>query len=164
MINIDHHVMTQLGFTVKSNIEDKIWIGKQYIFSCSTVFEKNEFNTGVWKVNTEARKNITGKIFFLRISGHINFANTINAKKRTIRTNYPNVFFRLFKNKIDRKFNIDPPAMNDNILEQFPKIPGGNVYISIEKKEMAFELNIDEPESLDMEQVIHFLRAAIELN
>jgi hypothetical protein len=36
--------------------------------------------------------------------------------------------------------------------------------MSIEKKGMEFELNIDEPESLDMEQVIHFLRAAIELN
>jgi hypothetical protein len=94
----------------------------------------------------------------------LGFAVKSNVEKRTIRTNYPNVFFRLFKNEIDRKFNIDPPAMNDNILEQFTKIPGGNVYISIEKKEMEFELNIDEHESLDMEQVIHFLRSAIELN
>jgi hypothetical protein len=164
MINIDHHVMTQLGFAVKSNIEDKIWIGKQYIFSCSTVFEKNEFNTGVWKVNTEARKNITGKIFFLRISGHINFANTINATKRTIRTNYPNVFFRKSKNKADKKFDIDPPAINDKILEQLPEIPDCNIYISIEKSRMEFEFNIDGPESLDMEQVIDFLRSAIELN
>jgi hypothetical protein len=164
MINIDHHVMTQLGFAVKSNVEDKIWIGKQYIFSCSTVFEKNEFNTGVWSVNTEARKNISGKIFFLRISGHINFVNTINAKKRTIRTNYPNVFFRKSKNKADKKFDIDPPAINDKILEQFPEIPDCNIYISIEKSRMEFEFNIDGPESLDMEQLIHLLRAVIELN
>jgi hypothetical protein len=164
MINIDHHVMTQLGFAVKSNVEDKIWIGKQYIFSCSTVFEKNEFNTGVWSVNTEARKNISGKIFFLRISGHINFANTINAKKRTIRTNYTNISFFKIKNQIDKKFKIEPPAINDKILEQFPEIPGCTIYISIEKKGMEFELNIEEPESFNIEQIINFLKVTIELN
>lgn len=164
MVNIDQHVMIQLGFTLKSNVEDKIWIAKQYIFTSSATFEKNELNTGVWKVNTEARKNIAGRIFFLRINGNINFADTINANKRTIRTNYPNVFFRKIKNQIDKKFNIDPPAMNDQILEQFPAIPGSNLYISIEKRGMEFELNIEEPESLDIEQIINFLRASIELN
>lgn len=157
-------MMMQLGFTVKSNVEDKIWIAKQYIFTSSATFEKNELNTGVWKVNTEARKNIAGRIFFLRINGNINFADTINANKRTIRTNYPNVFFRKIKNQIDKKFNIDPPAMNDQILEQFPAIPGSNIYISIEKRGMEFELNIEAPESLDLEQIINFLRASIELN
>jgi hypothetical protein len=164
MRNIDDHVMTQLGFTVKSNVEEKFWVKKEYLYGTTTVFEKTDLTTGFWKITIEARKTPTGNVFFIRINGKIDFASNINATKRTIRTHYPNVFFRLFKNKIDRKFNIDPPAMNDNILEQFPKIPGGNVYISIEKKEMEFELNIDEPESLDMEQVIHFLRAAIELN
>lgn len=164
MVNIDQHMMMQLGFTVKSNVEDKIWIAKQYIFTSSAVFEKNDLNTGVWKVNTEARKNIAGHIFFLRINGNINFADNINANKRTIRTNYPNVFFRKIKNQIDKKFNIDPPAINDQILEQFPAIPGSNLYISIEKRGMEFELNIEAPESLDLEQIINFLRASIELN
>ncbi len=56
------------------------------------------------------------------------------------------------------------PAMNDQILEQFPEIPGCNIYISIEKRGMEFELNIEEPESLDIEQIIDFLSASIELN
>lgn len=154
----------QLGFTVKRNVEDKIWIGKQYIFTSSATFEKNDLNTGVWKVNTEARKNIAGHIFFLRINGNINFADTINANKRTIRTNYPNVFLRKIKKQIDKKFDMDPPAMNDQILEQFPEIPGANIYISIEKRGMEFEFNIEQPESLDIEQIIDFLRASTELN
>ena len=57
MKNIDDHVLTKLGFTEISKIEDKIWIGKQYIFASTAAFEKNEYHFGVWKVITEARKN-----------------------------------------------------------------------------------------------------------
>jgi hypothetical protein len=164
MKNIDYLEFRQLGFTVKSKIEDKIWIGKQYIFASTAAFENNQFNFGVWKVNTEARKNLAGTIFFLRINGSISFANTINAKKRTIRTNYTNISFFKIKNQIDKKFKIEPPAINDKILEQFPEIPGCTIYISIEKKGMEFELNIEEPESFNIEQIINFLKVTIELN
>lgn len=165
MKNIDNHVLTKLGFTEKSNVEDKIWIGKQYIFASTAAFEKNEYNFGVWKVNTEARKNIAGTIFFLRINGDIRFATNIkNAKKRIIQTNYPKISFFKIKNQFNKKFNIDPPAINEKILDQFSDILGCNVYISIEKSAVEFEFNIEKPERIDIEQIINFIRVTMGLN
>lgn len=164
MKNIDDHVLTKLGFKELSKIEDKIWIGKQYIFASTAVFEKNEYHFGVWKVNTEARKNIAGRIFFLRINGNINFADNLNANKRTIQTNNPKISILKINNQFNKKFNIDPPAINDKILDQFPDIPGCNIYISIEKRGVEFEFNIEDPECIDIEQIINFIRVTTELN
>ena len=116
--------------------------------------EKNEYHFGVWKVNTEARKNIAGRIFFLRINGNINFADNLNANKRTIQTNNPKISILKINNQFNKKFNIDPPAINEKILDQFPDIPGCNIYISIEKRGVEFEFNIEEPESIKIEQII----------